>query len=104
MGGQPRQIVGVVANVQQRGGFNGFGPLDVLPAIYLPFAQFPGGGLRTIHGWFSTGVDHPRSQAGSASPNRRCDARCWRSIRNCRWRPSAASTKCAAPRWRVNGC
>jgi predicted permease len=53
MGGQTRQIVGVVADVQQRGGFNGFGPLDVLPSIYLPFAQFPPGGLRVIHGWFS---------------------------------------------------
>jgi predicted permease len=53
MGGQARQIVGVVADVQQRGGFNGFGPLDVLPSIYLPFAQFPPGGLRVIHGWFS---------------------------------------------------
>jgi predicted permease len=53
LGGQTRQIVGVVANVQQRGGFNGFGPLDALPAIYLPFSQFPQGGLRTIHGWFS---------------------------------------------------
>ncbi len=48
-----RQIVGVVANVQQRGGFNGFGPLDALPAIYMPFSQFQQGGLRTIHGWFS---------------------------------------------------
>ncbi len=53
MGGQTRHIVGVATNVQQRGGFSGFGPLDVLPAIYMPFAQFPGGGLRTIHGWFS---------------------------------------------------
>ncbi|HET9705445.1 MAG TPA: FtsX-like permease family protein, partial [Vicinamibacterales bacterium] len=53
MGGQTREIVGVVANVQQRGGFNGYGPLDALPAIYLPFSQFPQGGLRTIHGWFS---------------------------------------------------
>jgi len=53
MGGQARQIVGVVADVQQRGGFNGFGPLDALPSIYLPFAQFGPGGLRVIHGWFS---------------------------------------------------
>jgi predicted permease len=53
MGGQTRQIVGVAPNVQQRGGFNGFGPLDALPAIYLPFSQFPANGLRTIHGWFS---------------------------------------------------
>lgn len=53
MSGATRQIVGVVANVQQRGGFNGFGPLDALPAIYVSFAQFPPAGLRTIHGWFS---------------------------------------------------
>jgi len=51
--GETRQIVGVVGNVQQRGGFNGFGPLDSLPAIYMPFSQFPPTGLRTIHGWFS---------------------------------------------------
>ncbi|HEX6213296.1 MAG TPA: ABC transporter permease [Vicinamibacterales bacterium] len=54
MSGATRQIVGVAANVQQRGGFQDFGPIDALPAIYMPFAQFPGGGLRTIHGWFST--------------------------------------------------
>ena len=53
MAGQTRQIVGVVANVQQRGGFNGYGPLDTLPAIYLPFSQFPQSQLLTIHGWFS---------------------------------------------------
>ena len=53
VGGADRQIVGVVANVQQRGGFNGFGPIDALPAIYMPFSQFPPNGLLTIHGWFS---------------------------------------------------
>lgn len=54
IGGVVREIVGVVGDVQQRAGFNGFGPLDALPSIYLPFAQFPGNGLRTFHGWFST--------------------------------------------------
>jgi predicted permease len=54
MSGATRQIVGVAANVQQRGGFQDFGPIDALPAVYMPFSQFPGGGLRTIHGWFST--------------------------------------------------
>jgi predicted permease len=54
LGGVTRQIVGVVSNVQQRGGFQDFGPLDALPAIYMPFSQFPGNGLRTIHGWFPT--------------------------------------------------
>ncbi len=52
--GAVREVVGVVGDVQLRAGFNGFGPLDALPSIYLPFAQFPGGGLRTFHGWFST--------------------------------------------------
>lgn len=54
VGGQVRQIVGVVANTQQRGGFMSFGPIDAVPGLYMPFAQFPPGGLRTIHGWFST--------------------------------------------------
>ena len=45
---QVREIVGVSANVQQRGGFQDYGPIDALPAIYMPFAQFPAGGLRTI--------------------------------------------------------
>jgi ABC-type antimicrobial peptide transport system permease subunit len=52
--GLTRQVIGVAGNVQQRGGFQNFGPIDALPGFYVPFAQFPGGGLRTIHGWFST--------------------------------------------------
>jgi predicted permease len=52
--GETREVVGVVGNVQQRGGFQNYGPIDALPGFYLPFSQFPGGGLRTIHGWFST--------------------------------------------------
>ena len=52
--GQTREVVGVVGNVQQRGGFQNFGPIDALPGFYMPFSQFPAGGLRTIHGWFST--------------------------------------------------
>jgi predicted permease len=52
--GQVREVVGVVGNVQQRGGFQSFGPIDALPGFYVPFSQFPGGGLRVIHGWFST--------------------------------------------------
>lgn len=52
--GTVREVVGVVGNVQQRGGFQSFGPIDTLPGFYLPFSQFPGAGLRTIHGWFST--------------------------------------------------
>jgi len=52
--GLTREVVGVVGNVQQRGGFQNYGPIDALPGFYVPFSQFPGGGLRTIHGWFST--------------------------------------------------
>ena len=52
--GQTREVVGVVGNVQQRGGFQDFGPIDALPGFYMPFAQFPGNGLRVMHGWFST--------------------------------------------------
>jgi len=51
--GRVRQVVGVVADVPQQGGFAGFGPLDAMPGIYVPFAQFPPSGLRTFHGWFS---------------------------------------------------
>ncbi len=67
MSGQARQIVGVVANVQQRGGFNGFGPLDALPAIYMPFSQFPQGDLRTIHGWFSPAWIVREAKAGAVT-------------------------------------
>jgi predicted lysophospholipase L1 biosynthesis ABC-type transport system permease subunit len=48
-----REIVGVVRDVQQVGGFNGFGPIDALPLIYVPFSQVPPGGLRTFHTWFA---------------------------------------------------
>jgi predicted permease len=53
-GGVTSEIVGVVGNLQQRGGFQGFGPIDTLPGFYMPFSQFSGGNLRTVHGWFST--------------------------------------------------
>ena len=51
--GVNREVIGVAGNVQQRGGFQSYGPIDALPGYYVPFSQF-GGGLRTIHGWFST--------------------------------------------------
>jgi len=50
--GATHEIVGVVGNVQQRGGFQSYGPIDALPGYYVPFSQFTGG-LRTVHGWFS---------------------------------------------------
>jgi predicted permease len=65
--GGVREIVGVVGNVQQRGGFNNFGPIDALPGFYMPFSQFSPGGLRTIHGWFSTAWIVRQSSAGAVS-------------------------------------
>lgn len=53
MGGASVVIVGVVGDVQQRGGFNGFGPLDTLPIAYLPYAQIADGTLLTFHTWFT---------------------------------------------------
>jgi predicted permease len=46
-------IVGVVGNVQQRGGFNGYGPIDTLPNVYLPYAQMLDGSVLTFHTWFA---------------------------------------------------
>lgn len=66
-GGQTREVVGVVGNVQQRGGFQSFGPIDALPGFYMPFAQFPGNGLRTIHGWFSTAWIVRQSHEGAVN-------------------------------------
>ena len=66
-GGAAREVIGVAGNVQQRGGFQNFGPIDALPGFYMPFAQFPGGGLRTIHGWFSTAFIVRQAYDGAVS-------------------------------------
>ena len=65
--GAVREVVGVVGNVQQRGGFQSFGPIDALPGFYLPFSQFPGAALRTIHGWFSTAWIVREAREGAAA-------------------------------------
>jgi ABC-type antimicrobial peptide transport system permease subunit len=65
--GSVREVVGVVANVQQRGGFQSFGPIDALPGYYVTFSQFPVGGLRTIHGWFSTAWIIRQAHDGAAT-------------------------------------
>ncbi len=67
MGGQVREIVGVVANTQQRGGFQNVGPIEAMPGIYMTFSQFPAGGLRTIHGWFSTAWLIRQTTAGAVT-------------------------------------
>jgi len=65
--GANREVVGVVGNVYQRGGFRSYGPIDALPGFYMPFSQFPGGGLRTIHGWFSTAWIVRQTQDGAVN-------------------------------------
>jgi predicted permease len=65
--GVTRQVIGVAGNVQQRGGFQNYGPIDALPGFYVPFSQFPGGGLRTIHGWFSTAFIVRQAYDGAAT-------------------------------------
>lgn len=65
--GQLREIVGVVANTQQRGGFGTYGPIDAVPGIYLPFSQFSPGGLRVFHGWFSTAWIVRQSRDGAVN-------------------------------------
>jgi predicted permease len=65
--GVAREVVGVVGNVLQRGGFQNLGPIDARPGYYLPFSQFPGGGLLTIHGWFSTAWIVRQTQDGAVN-------------------------------------
>jgi predicted permease len=72
--GMTREVVGVAGNVQQRGGFQNFGPIDALPGFYVPFSQFvpfsspsAGSGLRTIHGWFSTAWIIRQSHEGAVN-------------------------------------
>ena len=48
------EIVGVVADVQERrGGWGDFGPITTVPEIYIPAAQFGAGGFRMVHAWFN---------------------------------------------------
>jgi predicted permease len=52
-GGQPEEIIGVVADVQEkRAGWGDFGPLGAIPDVYVPATQFSDAGFRTVHTWF----------------------------------------------------
>lgn len=51
--GSAATIVGVVGDVQQRGGFGGYGPIDTLPVAYLPYTQISESALLTFHTWFT---------------------------------------------------
>lgn len=53
MDGDVREIVGVVADVQQQPSVYGFGPLGAAYAVYVPATQFPGQAFELVHTWFS---------------------------------------------------
>jgi predicted permease len=54
MGGDSREIVGVVADVRQRPGWgDSFAPIDAVPNVYVPDTQFGDAGLLMVHTWFS---------------------------------------------------
>jgi predicted permease len=54
MGGESREIVGVVADVRQRPGWgDSFAPIDAVPNVYVPDMQFGDSGLLMVHTWFS---------------------------------------------------
>jgi predicted permease len=47
------QIVGVVGDIQQRPGWEGFEPIAPVPAVYVPATQTNDKFLQLVHGWFS---------------------------------------------------
>jgi predicted permease len=51
MGNAAAEIVGVVGDVQQRPGLEGFGPIGAVYAAYVPATQFSG--FELVHRWFS---------------------------------------------------
>jgi predicted permease len=51
--GDKREIVGVVADVQQRSGFDGSGAITPSRGVYIPAAQLPDGFFKMAHTWFS---------------------------------------------------
>jgi predicted permease len=52
--GGPREIVGVVGDVQVRPGWGDNGPIATMPLAYIPLKQANEPFLRLVHGWFST--------------------------------------------------
>src|SRR5579871_1304596 len=51
--GDQREIVGVVANVQQQSGFDSTGAIAPSRGVYIPAAQFPDPFFKLVHTWFS---------------------------------------------------
>jgi predicted permease len=54
LGGAPREVVGVVGDVQQHSGLTGAnGPIAIEPTFYFPAAQAKDAFFQLIHTWFS---------------------------------------------------
>jgi hypothetical protein len=51
--GAPREIIGMVGDVQVRPGWGDNGPLAAMPLTYIPLAQASDSLLRLVHGWFA---------------------------------------------------
>jgi predicted permease len=54
-GGDRREIVGVVGDVQQKSGWGDGRPLAAMPDIYIPAAQTDDKSFQGVHVWFSPG-------------------------------------------------
>ena len=52
--GKPVEIIGVVADVQEkRAGWGDAGPIGAIPEVYVPASQFSDAGFRMVHTWFT---------------------------------------------------
>ena len=51
--GTPRRIVGVVGDIQQKAGWGNFGPVNAMPAAYIPASQLSDGMVTMVHTWFA---------------------------------------------------
>jgi len=73
------QIVGVVGNVQQRSGWQGYEPVAPVPALYVPAAQTNDKFLQLVHTWFSpnwivrSSLSGPQVMAAIESATRAAD-------------------------------
>ncbi len=51
--GTPRRIVGVVGDIQQKAGWGNFGPVNAMPAAYIPATQLSDSMVTMVHTWFA---------------------------------------------------
>jgi predicted permease len=65
----PLTIIGVVGDIQQKAGFGNYGPVNTMPATYIPAAQTNEALLKVVHTWFSPSwfVRHRGSPQGIAA-------------------------------------